>query len=111
MVTAQHIASMKPTAFFLNLSDPSIIDQYALIAALREHRIAGAALDVFETHPIAPDSPFLGLDNVILTPHVGGATRETVQRHSEMITDDILRFLDDQRPNNLVNSEVWSRVG
>ena len=110
-VTAEHIASMKPTSFFLNLSDPSVVDQDALVSALRGHRIAGAALDVFETHPIAPDSPYLGLDNVILTPHIGGATQETIERHSEMMTDDILRFLDGHRPLNLVNPEVWNRVG
>ncbi len=111
VVTERHIASMKSTAFFLNLSDPSVVDQDALVAALREHRIAGAALDVFETHPIAPDSPYIGLDNVILTPHIGGATQETIERHSEMMTDDILRFLDGHRPLNLVNPEVWDSVG
>jgi D-3-phosphoglycerate dehydrogenase len=111
MVTERHIASMKPTSFFLNLSDPSVVDQAALVSALREHRIAGAALDVYETHPIAPDSPYLGLGNVILTPHIGGATQETIERHSEMMTDDILRFLDSHRPLNLVNPEVWDRVG
>jgi len=111
MVTERHIASMKPTSFFLNLSDPSVVDQNALASTLRGHRIAGAALDVFETHPIAPDSPYLGLDNVILTPHIGGATQETIERHSQMMTDDILRFLDGHRPLNLVNPEVWDRVG
>ena len=59
----------------------------------------GAALDVFDS---APNSPLLDQDNVILTPHDGGATEETIERHSKMMTDDILRFLDGQRPVNLV---------
>ena len=99
----------KRTAYLVSTSDASVIDQRALVSILTEKRIAGAALDVFETHPIAPDSPLLSLDNVVLTPHLGGATEETVQRHSRMMADDILRFLDGQRPNHLVNPEVWDR--
>ena len=86
-----------------------MIDQAALVHALTTKRIAGAAFDVFESHPIAPDNPLLKLDNVILTPHLGGATVETIQRHSKMMTDDILRFARGERPLNLVNPEVWGR--
>ena len=86
-----------------------MIDQTALVHALTTKRIAGAAFDVFESHPIAPDNPLLKLDNVILTPHLGGATVETIQRHSKMMTDDILRFARGERPLNLVNPEVWGR--
>ena len=77
------------------------------MAALKSKSIAGAALDVFETHPIAPDHPLLGLDNIILTPHLGGATEETIERYSRMMADDILRFLDGERPLNIVNPDVW----
>ena len=56
-----------------------------------------------------PNSPLLALDNVVLTPHIGGATRETVARHSEMIVQDIERFVQGRKPKRLVNPEVWGR--
>ena len=107
LIDGRGLALMKPTAFLVNLSDAGIVDRDALVAALRRETIAGASLDVFETHPIAPDHPLLGLDNVVLTPHVGGATEETVRRHSRMMADDVLRFLDGVRPVNLANPAVW----
>ena len=109
MIDAETIDCMKPTAFLVNCSDADVIDRSALVQALSTKQIAGAAFDVFETHPIAPDNPLLQLDNVILTPHLGGATVETIQRHSRMMTDDILRFARGDRPVNLVNPEVWDR--
>ena len=109
MLDADFFALMKLTAYFVNCADYGIANESALIKALGERRIAGAALDVFPTHPIAPDSPLLGLDNVILTPHIGGATAETISRHSRMIADDLLRFARGERPVNLVNPEVWRR--
>ena len=109
MLDAGFFALMQPTAFFINCSDYGIADEAALVGALGERRIAGAALDVFPTHPIAPDNPLLGLDNVVLTPHIGGATAETVSRHSRMIADDLLRFARGERPVNLVNPEIWER--
>ena len=65
----------------------------AVAAALKDGRLAGAAFDVFETHPVRPDHPLLSAPNAILLPHIGGATDVTVTRHSEMIVDDYLRFL------------------
>ena len=111
MIDAGMISRMKRSAFLINCSDPSVIDQTALVRALDSGRIGGAAFDVFDTHPIAPDNPLLRLDNVVLTPHIGGATEETIRRHSEMMTDDILRFTRGQRPVNIVNPEVWKRHG
>jgi phosphoglycerate dehydrogenase-like enzyme len=99
---------MKQSAYLISCSDSAIIELKPLVDILRNNKIAGAAFDVFETHPIAPDNPLLKLDNVILTPHIGGATDETIERHSDMITDDIIRFLDGQRPVNLVNPEAWN---
>ena len=109
MIDAETIDCMRPTAFLVNCSDADVIDQTALVQALTTTQIAGAAFDVFETHPIAPDNPLLELDNVILTPHLGGATVETIQRHSKMMADDVLRFARGHRPVNLVNPEVWDR--
>lgn len=111
LISAQRIALMKPTAYLINAANAYVIDNEAIIRALKEKRIAGAAFDVFETWPVRPDSPLLKLDNVVLTPHVGGATDETVMRHSQMIADDVERFLRGERPRNLVNPKVWDRRG
>ena len=111
LLDSRRIALMKPVAYLINATAPSVLDQDALVDALRERRIAGAAFDVFETHPVAPHNPLLALDNVVLSPHLGGATQETVERHSRMIADDILRFLRGERPQNLVNPDVWQRRG
>ena len=105
------IENMKAGCRIVNTSSYSVFDERALVDALRSGRLGGLALDVFETHPVAPNSPLLGLENVALTPHVGGATRETVARHSRMILDDIARFLRGERPQNLVNPAVWNDVG
>ena len=107
MLNAGFISSLKRSSFLINCSDAAIFDQQALVSALESGKIAGAACDVFETHPIAPDNPLLRLRNVILTPHIGGATAETIERHSKMMTDDILRFIRGEQPVNLVNPEVW----
>ncbi|MCH7800903.1 MAG: hypothetical protein IIC24_05075 [Chloroflexi bacterium] len=108
LIDAKSLSHMKPSAYLVNCSDSAVIEQGPLVDILRNHKIAGAAFDVFETHPIAPDNPLLTLDNVVLTPHIGGATDETVERHSRMVADDILRFLDGQRPVNLVNPDAWT---
>ena len=107
MLDARLLRQMKPSAYIVSASDAAVFAPDALADALRSRQIAGAALDVFETHPISPQNPLLALDNVILTPHIGGATAETIQRHSRMITDDILRFMRGEMPQNLVNPEVW----
>ena len=107
LLSAGRLALMKQMAYLINASDASVVDQAALVEALREVRIAGAALDMFDTHPISPNSPLLALDNVVLTPHLGGATVDTIERHSQMMADDLLRFLEGQRPANLVNPEAW----
>ena len=109
LIDSRRLALMKPTAHIVNLSGARIVDGDGLASALENGAIAGAALDVFETQPIAPDHPLLALDNVILTPHVGGATDETIERHSEMMASDILRYLDGERPVNLVNPEAWGK--
>lgn len=107
MLDARLLRLMKPGAYIVSASDAAVFAPDALVDALKSRQIAGAALDVFETHPISPQNPLLALDNVVLTPHIGGATAETVRRHSHMITDDILRFARGEMPQNLVNHEVW----
>ena len=111
MITSGLIALMRRGAFLVNTTGPSVVDMDALIEALRTNRIAGAGFDVFETHPVTPNSPLLDLGNVVLTPHLGGATGETIERHSAMMADDILLFADGHRPRNLVNPYAWERRG
>jgi D-3-phosphoglycerate dehydrogenase len=109
LISAQRIALMKPTAYLVNTASAYVVDEEAVARALREGRIAGAAFDVYQTWPVQPEDPLLKLDNVILTPHIGGATDETVVRHSQMIADDIERFLRGQRPKNMLNPQVWGK--
>jgi D-3-phosphoglycerate dehydrogenase len=109
LISAQRIALMKRTAYFINAANAFLPDNEALIKALKEKRIAGAAFDVFETWPVRSDSPLLKMDNVVLTPHIGGATAETVVRYSTMIVDDVERFLKGERPVNLLNPQVWGK--
>lgn len=109
LISAQRIALMKPTAYLVNTASAYVVDNQALAQALKERRIAGAAFDVYQTWPVKPEDPLLKLDNVILTPHIGGATEETVVRHSQMIADDIERFLAGQRPQNMLNPQVWEK--
>jgi D-3-phosphoglycerate dehydrogenase len=94
MVDSGFIEAMRPGAYLVNTSGGSVVDPAALAAALSAGRIAGAALDVFEGHPLPPSSPLCTAPNLILTPHLGGATDETAARHSLMITEEIERFLD-----------------
>jgi D-3-phosphoglycerate dehydrogenase len=109
LISAQRIALMKPTAYLINAANAFVLDNGAIIRALKEKRIAGAAFDVFETWPAQRDSPLLKMDNVVLTPHIGGATAETVVRYSEMMVDDIERFMRGECPNNLLNPQVWRK--
>ncbi len=105
------LALMKPTAYLVNLSDAAIVSEVALVTALQLGRLAGAAMDVFVSHPVPPNSPLLSLDNVVLTPHIGGATAETVERHSTMMAEDILRWIAGERPVHLVNTAAWHSNG
>ncbi|MEE8373576.1 MAG: NAD(P)-dependent oxidoreductase, partial [Dehalococcoidia bacterium] len=92
--------------YLVNAASTFVIDMNAIVDALQNKRIAGAAFDVFETCPVKADSPLLDLDNVVLTPHIGGATFETVVRYSQMMADDIDKFMRGERPKNLVNTQV-----
>ena len=107
LLNAERLALVRPGSFLINTSSYSAVDEGALVEALRSGRLAGAAFDVHESHPIPPTSPLLGLDNVVLTPHIGGATEETVSRHSWMIVEAVRRFLAGRRPKHLVNPAVW----
>jgi phosphoglycerate dehydrogenase-like enzyme len=86
-------AAMKPSAYYISAGRGQTVDEPALIAALRERRIAGAALDVFRTEPLPPDSPFWSLPNLFITPHVGGYIVEYEDFIMPLIVDNMRLFL------------------
>ena len=95
MIGEKAFKLMKPTAYFINCARAAVVDEEALIEALRNKEIAGAALDVFEKEPIYKNHPFITeLDNVVITPHIAGATYEVLSNHTEMIIQEIRRFLN-----------------
>ena len=104
--TAQ-LARMKPGARLINVSRGPVVDQAALIAALRSGHLGGAALDVFETQPLPADSPLWGMDNVLLSPHMAGITVDSMRRMSRMVVDQILEMLAGSPPRHFVNPQVW----
>lgn len=88
---------MKPTAYFINCARAAVVDEEALIQALRTGEIAGAALDVFNKEPIYKEHPFITeLDNVVITPHIAGATNEVLSNHTDMIIKEMRRFLNNE---------------
>ncbi len=107
MIGGPQLQRMKPSAYLVNASAPGVVAEEALAGALASKRIAGAALDVFEGHPLPESSPLRMLENLVLTPHIGGATDETVERQSAMMTEAILLALEGQRPKRLVNPKAW----
>ena len=108
LISAEKIALMKCTAYFINTARAATIDEEAILEALQEKRIAGGGFDVFGQEPLPPDSPYLALDNVVMTPHLGGATVDVITNHSCMVYQDILSFLDGETPTYIVNPEVKS---
>lgn len=89
---------MKNTAYFINTSRGAIVDEEALIEALREKKIAGAAMDVFSAEPLFKNHPFVKeLNNIVITPHLAGATYDAIDNHSIMIVEDIKSYLNGDR--------------
>jgi phosphoglycerate dehydrogenase-like enzyme len=103
LIDGRALARMKPTAVLVNTSRGAIVDEDALVDALQSGRIAAAGLDVFAVEPIAPDNPLLGLDGVVLTPHVSWYTADTMRRYLELAIDNCARLRDRQDLANLVN--------
>ena len=106
LVDARRLALMKPTAFIINTARGPIIDQVALTAALKECRIAGAGLDVFDVEPIAADDPLLKLDNVILAPHALALTDQCFANIGASCAASVLSVLQGKTPHNLVDASV-----
>ena len=107
LINKQSISLLKPTAWLINVGRGPVVQEEALIEALRGKRIAGAMLDVYEHYRLEPGHPLFALDNVILTPHLAAVTQESRARASVAAADEMLRILRGERPRNLVNPEVF----
>lgn len=108
LIDAQAFERMKPSAYLINTARGPVVDETALIHALQENQIADAGLDVYEWEPAV--SPALyELSQVVLLPHLGSATLATRTRMGLAAVDNLLKVLNDQRPDQLVNPEVWER--
>ena len=108
LIGERELGFMKPTAYLINTSRGPLVDEAALARALRDGRIAGAGLDVYEHEPtVTPE--LIGLPNVVLTPHVGSADRETRERIAGVVVHNIEAWLRGDRPPNVANPEVYAR--
>lgn len=109
LIDAHALSRMKSTAVFINTSRGELVDEPALIDALRECRIGGAALDTFAEEPLAAGSPLRNLPNVLLSPHVAGQTREALARVGLAAADAIVDELAGRRPAHVYNPEAYAR--
>lgn len=106
LMNAEKLKLMKKTAYLINNARGPVVDEKALYEALKEGRIAGVGLDVFEQEPTSVDNPLLKLDNVVVAPHISSASYETRSEMSKMVADNLVSFFDGKKPPNLVNADV-----
>ena len=106
MIDAAALAAMKPTAFLINVARGEVVDDDALVAALREQRIAGAALDVFDPEPLPENHPYWTLPNLVLTPHISGYTPRYFELAMELFEDNLARHLEGRPLRNVVDKSL-----
>jgi D-3-phosphoglycerate dehydrogenase len=109
LISAERIGAMKRGAHLLNLARAALVDDEALYGALRDGHLAGAALDVFADEPVRPQNRYVQLPNVLVAPHLGGATRDVVRHQTDMMVDGIEAWLRGERPHHIVNPTVLER--
>jgi D-3-phosphoglycerate dehydrogenase len=100
------LARMKPTAYLVNTSRSALVDEAALVEALRARRIAGAALDVFDHEPPGADDPLVQLDNVTLTPHMAGGSNDAFFNCPKLLAAELVKLLQGGEPRSVVNRGV-----
>lgn len=110
LMNAARLAQMKRSAYLINTSRGGVVDEPALIEALRAGQLAGAGLDVFETEPPALDNPLLHMDNVVGTPHGLGHADESLRRCAAMTEENVLALIEGRKPPYIVNPSVEWRV-
>jgi D-3-phosphoglycerate dehydrogenase / 2-oxoglutarate reductase len=109
IISRAELRAMKPNAVLINAARGPLVDERALAEALREGRIAGAALDVYEIEPPAPDNPILAAPNVVFSPHTAGNTFEAARNLAIASADIAIAVFCGRRPENVLNPEVWER--
>lgn len=111
LIDRKALAMMKPTAVLINTARGPVVDEAALLEALRDKRIMAAGLDVLEQEPPDPDNPLFGLDNLVFSPHIASYSPSAVTKVRELAVDAVVRTLAGKKPLALVNPEVWRRPG
>jgi phosphoglycerate dehydrogenase-like enzyme len=109
LVSRDRLALMKPTAYFVNTARAALTDENALYEMLAAGRLAGAALDVLAEEPLQPDNRFLKLPNVLVAPHIGGATVDVTRHQSDIVVEAMERWLDGEQPRWIANPAVLAR--
>jgi len=110
LIGEKEFKQMKPSAYFINTARGSVVDEAALIKALQEKWIAGAALDVFEKEPVDPDNPLLKMDNVVVMPHSASYSDAAFKRLRTSVGQEAARVLSGRWPKNVVNKTVKPKV-
>lgn len=110
LLDARRLGLLKPGARLVNVARGPVVDEAALLHALQSGRLAGAALDVFATQPLAPDAPLLQLPQVLATPHLAGLTDEAMARMSRGVADQLLQMLQGQLPRHFINPEARDTI-
>ena len=110
LIGAAELAQLKPGARLVNVARGPVVDEGALVDALRSVRLAGAALDVFATQPLPPESPLRELPNVLLSPHLAGITVESMARMSEGVVAQLLAMFRGELPQHLCNPEARAAI-
>lgn len=110
MLGAEQFRQMKETAYLLNTTRGGIYPDAELAEAVREGWIAGVAVDVFEDEPNVEENPLLELEDCLMTPHVAGVLKDTMERQGRMVSEAVLAVLDGEVPRNIVNPEVYEQT-
>ncbi len=105
MIGRPQLAKMRPDACLINVGRGALVDEAALVESLRERKIGGAALDVFEKEPLPSDSPLWDLENLLITPHTAGMTEKLWERHYALFSENLRRYLSGQALLALVDKK------
>jgi D-3-phosphoglycerate dehydrogenase len=109
LMSKERFAAMRPGSVFLNSARAGLHDLDGLVAALQAGNVIGAGLDHFEGENIAVDHPLLSLPNVVVAPHIGGATYDTETNHTTLMADGLAALFRGEQPANIVNPEVLTK--